>query len=212
MKKWEGNILPEHHIEEQFTCDGVPYYAFTDAFNIPCERAMDALHIYQEFKNRTDDEFLKSWLQAKQNLYLKNPINVFELKKLDDQLGERLMMALPPARIVEQLCAVYYFDESENPYRFDRAYAETKISKWKTGKIEVDGEEKSYDFFLLNPIRSLIPSFDLSEEDSANYLKIAGMMDAMHMETISSHLSSKQRNNPLFKQHSSISTTARTNA
>lgn len=212
MKKWEGMILPEHHIEHAFTCGGTAYFNFTDQFNIPCERAMDALHIYQEFRNRTDDVFLRAHCKAKQELYKKNPINLFEIKKLDDQLEERLDMALPPPRIIAMLASVFYFDETENPYKYDRAYAEKKIQKWMTDKIEIDGMEKPYDFFLLKPIQSLLPSLDLSEQDFQNYLKIAGMMDSMHLETIFKHISSNQRNNPLFKPLYSTNTGVKMNA
>lgn len=192
--------MPEHHIEHAFTCGDTPYFHFTDAFNIPVERCMDALHVYQEFKNRTDDVFLKAHCAAKQNLYNQNPIKLFEIKKLDDQLMERLEMALPPPRIIENLAAVYYFDESENPYKFDRAYAEKKKEKWRKEKItDVEGVEKPADFFLFLQLGVLLPSLNLDEDDIRNYLTIAQMMDREHLTTISNLLSSNQRNHPLFK-------------
>ncbi len=212
MIKWEGKILPEHHIEYAFTCGGVDYFNFTDAFNIPCERAMDALHIYQEFKNKTDDVFLKAHVAAVDNILLKNPINIFEIKKLNEQLKERLQMALPPPRMVALLASVYYFDSSENPYKYDRTYAEKKIEKWKAEKITVEDDEVGYDFFLLKPIQSLLPSLDLSDSDLQNYLTIAEMIDKTHLDTIMGLLSSNQRNSPLFKPLFSTNTGARTNA
>lgn len=203
MKKWQGKILPEHHIEHAFTCGEVPYFNFTDSFNIPCERAMDALHIYQEFKNRTDDIYLKAFCMTKQNLYKKNPINVFELKKLDDQLQERIEMALPPPRIIENLASVTYFDETENPYKYDRAYAEQKIAKWKTEKIfDKDDLEVGYDFFLSKAINSLLPSFQLDEDSFQQYLQIAKMIDLEHLKTIGSELSLPQQKAILYNQQS----------
>lgn len=199
--EWNGKILPDHHIEHAFTCGDTPYFHFTDSFSIPCERAMDALHIYQEFKNRTDDVFLQAHCTAKQNLYLKNPISIFELKKLDDQLQERLSMALPPPRIIENLASVVYFDSTENPYKYDRAYAEKKIKKWKEGKItDVEGVEKPYDFFLLMPLGKLLPSLDSQEQDLVNYSQIASLMDQQHLKTIFNALSLNQRNFPTYKQ------------
>ena len=157
---------------------------------------MDALHVYQEFKNRTDDVYLKAFCVAKQNLYKKNPINIFELKKLDDQLQERLELALPPPRIVKNLASVYYFDESENPYTFDRAYAEKKIKKWETEKIiDTDGADRSGDFFLSKVINDLIPSSTLPDDTLAQYSKIAEMIDQSQLKEIYSHLSSAQRSN-----------------
>lgn len=209
--KWGGIVGTGHHIEHAFTADGVAYFHFTDSFNIPCERAMDAIHVYQEFKNRTDDEFLKAHCKAKQELYKKNPINIFDLKKLDDQLQERLDMALPPSRIIQQLASVYYFDETENPYKFDRAYAEKKIKRWveadKSMKItDAEGESEPLDFFLSRPIKDLIPSFDLSNIDLQTYSQIANLMDQIHLKTIYQNLSPAQRNSPLFSQLLSTST------
>lgn len=211
MKKWKGNKMEGHHIEHKFNCNGVAFFHFTDSFNIPCERAMDALRIYQEFKNRVDDVFLKAHCLAKDNLYAKNPINIFDLKKLDEQLKERLEMALPPARIIENMASVYYFDESENPYKYDQAYGRKKIETWKAadkeGKItDVTGQPELLDFFLSMPISELIPSFDLSNIDLQTYSKIAGMMDQIHLKEIFKNLLVGQRNNPLFSQLSSIAT------
>lgn len=200
MTTWNGAIKPEHHIEHAFTCDETPYFRFTDAFNIPCERAIDAQHIYEEFSTRTDRKFLQAHCTAKQNLYNANPIKLFEIKKLDDQLQERLEMLLPPPRVIENLASVYFFDESENPYKFDRAYGEKKINKWKTGKIvDVEGVEKPADFFLLLPIRILIPHLELEDNDIRNFLAITKMLDKHQLETLYSLLSSNQRNHPLLR-------------
>lgn len=207
MIKWNGAIQADHHIEHAFSCGDVNYFHFTDSFSIPCERAMDALFIYREFKNHTDDVFLRAHCMAKNNLYSQNPIKLFEIKKLDDQLEERLNMALPPTRIIENLASVNYFDESENPYRYDRSYGEKKIERWKNEKItDVEGEETPYDFFLLKPLSALIPSYDLQEEDLVNYLKTANLVDQMHLKTIFNWLSPSQQNLPMFRQLRSIST------
>jgi hypothetical protein len=205
-----------HHIECKFICNGIPFFHFTDAFNIPCEKAMDALRIYQEFKNRIDEVFLKAHCKAKDNLYAKNPINVFDMKKLDDQLKERLEMALPPSRIIENMASVYYFDESENPYKFDQAYGKKKVEMWKAadkeGKItDTSGQVEPLDFFLSMPISKLIPSFDLSNIDFQSYLKIADMMDLIHLKEIFTNLSPVQRNNPLFSQLFSTTTLEKMN-
>lgn len=199
---WNGNIIPEHHIEHVFTCGGTPYFRFTDAFSIPCERAMDAIHVYQEFKNHTDDEFLMLHCLAKKKLYEANPIKLFEIKKLDDQLEERLNMALPPPRLIEALATVLYFDESENPYKYDRAHAEKKKKKWREETITgVDGITKAYDFFLLQPLKDLIPSLELQESEIQNYLTITQMIDKEHLKTIFTSLSLKHQNHSLFKSH-----------
>lgn len=195
---WKGKEVT-HRIDYSFTCGGVNHFQFKEDFNIPCERAMDGLHVYQEFKNRTDDVFLKAHCAAKQTLYKKNPINIFELKKLDDQLEERLTLALPPPRIIATLASVLYFDETENPYQYDRGYAEEKIKRWRTEKIFIDDKEEGYDFFLSKPINDLLPSTNFSESDFQSYLKITEKIDKIHLQTIFDYLSSNQRNAPTFR-------------
>lgn len=138
------------------------------------------------------------------NLFLKNPINIFELKKLKDQISERLDMVVPPPRLSADLASVYYFDESENPYSYDRAYGEMKIKKWKSQKITIidaDGYVDAHDFFLSPPIRSLMPFSELREEDFQTYLTVAEKIDEHHLKTISNSLSSNQQKTSLYKKH-----------
>lgn len=202
MIKWNGHIKPDHHIEHVFTCGGTPYFKFTDTFSIPCERAMDALHIYQEFAIRTDDEFFRLHIAAKKKIYNTNPIKLFDLKKLDDQLEERLSMIIPPARMIESLSSVLYFDQEENPYKYERAYAERKKVKWRNEKMtDVEGKEFPNDFFLCQRLRDLVPSLELQDQEIQSYLTIAQMMDNEQLKTIYSYLSSQQQNHNLFKSH-----------
>lgn len=204
IPQWNGKVLPDHHISYAFTCGETHYFNFTDAFNIPSGRAHDAMHIYQQYSNRIDDEFLRENSKARQNIYTKNPIVVFDLKKLDDQIDERLNMQMPPPRMIEQLASVYYFDQNENPYTFDRAYGEQKVKKWRSTPITIideDGEKETHDFFLSPPIRSLIPFSELQEQDFQMYLRIAEKVDELHLKTISGYLSLQQQKTSLYSRH-----------
>lgn len=159
---------------------------------------MDAIHIYQEFEKRTDDKYLDAFSKAIDNILSKNPINVFEIKILNDNLKERRAMALPPSRIVEMMASVYYFDETENPYKYDRAYGQKKIALWRKGEMgktitTPDDKGETIDFFLSLPIGRFIPSFPSSSDSIRDYLKIADMVDWVHLQAIFDNLSSDQQ-------------------
>ena len=179
--KWTGNIKPEHHIQHAFKCGGVDFFAFTDAFNIPCERALDAMTVFEEMNMRCTREFLMAHTAAIDKILLSNPINVFEIKKLTDQLNERLSFVVYP-KLIKKLASVYYFDETENPYKWDAKYAEQKIALWDKEGLE--------DFFLSQPIKKLIPSYTLSGIDLESYSQITDKIDRIHLESLYSHLSS----------------------
>ena len=198
---WKGNVKPEHHITHAFTVGGMKYFNFTDAFNIPCERALDAIDIYEEMSMRCTRTFLLAHVKAVKNLLTANPINIFDIHKLTVQLEERLELVVYP-KLIKKLASVYYFDETENPYRYDAKYGEQKIKLWDKEGLE--------DFFLLNPIRTLIPSYDLSEIGLENYSQITEKIDKIHLESLFTHLSSNQLNEEQFKTLFSTMNTEKT--
>jgi len=202
-KVWKGNIKPEHHISYAFNVGGKDFYNFTDSFNIPCERALDAIDIYEEMSMRCTRDFLVAHVKAVKNILTSNKIDIFEIHKLVTQLEERLELIVYP-KLIKKLASVYYFDESENPYKYDAKYAEVKIKLWD--------EEKLEDFFLLQPIQKLIPSYDISGIDLETYSMITEQMDKLHLESLFTHLSSNQLNAERLKTLFSTNITAKTTA
>lgn len=189
--KWSGRIAPEHHIAHAFSIGDIHYFNFTDAFNIPCERALDALTIYEEMNMRCTREFLLAHTSAMENLLLGNPINIFEIHKLNSQLKERLAFIFYP-QLVKKLASVYYFDETENPYKYDARYAEQKIALWDKEKVD--------DFFLLQPIAKLLPSFNISEENLVIYSSIVEKVGKQHLKDLFTNMSPSQQKNDLFSK------------
>lgn len=200
MKIYQGKhpIKIGHHIEWAFDCEGISFFHFTDDFNVPPERAFDAMTVYDEYDMRCEKDYLKWHTQAVDKLLLSNPINVFEIKKLNDQIKERLEMLFIP-RILKKLATVYYFDETENPYKWDAAYAEKKIDMF---------DKMGDNFFLSRPIKDLLPTYNLSENDLMLFSRICQQIDLAHLESISTTLSDKQRNSDLFKRLNSLRNTA----
>lgn len=176
-------IQTGHHVELAFISDGVEYFHFTDTFNIPCERGLDALAVYEEMNMRCTREYLLAHTEAFDKIFkTQGSINITEIIQLNNHLKERLQFIHHP-EIIYKLASIMYFDKSESPYRYDNKYAEEKIKKWK--------KQKMMDFFLLLPIKNLIPSLQQSEQDFDIISQVMQKMDKAHLENLISILSSK---------------------
>lgn len=199
MKDYQGKhtIKADHHISWAFDCGDVSMFRFTDDFNVPPERAFDAMTVYDEYDMRCEKDFLTWHTNAVDKLLLSNPVNIYEIKKINDQLRERLQLLFTP-RLLKKLATVYYFDESENPYKWDAAYAEKKIDMF---------DRMGDSFFLSKPIKDLLPSYNLSDEDLLTFSRICQQIDLVHLESLSTILSDKQRNSDLFKRLNSLKNT-----
>lgn len=172
-----------HHVELAFICDGVEYFHFTDTFNMPCERGLDALAIYEEMNMRCTRDFLLAHTEAIDAVFkTKGSINLTDLMQLNNNLKERLKFIHHPD-IIYKLASIMYFDKTENPYRYDNKYAGEKIKKWK--------KEKMMDFFLSLPIENLIPSLKQSEEDFNLISEMVSKIDQQHLQKIILILSSQ---------------------
>lgn len=177
------NLHTNHHVELAFICDGTEYFHFTDTFNIPCERGLDALAIYEEMNMRCTRDFLLAHTEAVDAVFkVKGGINLSDLIQLNSNLKERLQFIHHPD-IIYKLASIMYFDKSENPYRYDNKYAQEKIKKWK--------KQKMMDFFLSIPIGNLIPSLKQSEEDFNLISQVVMKMEGVHLQKIISILSSQ---------------------
>lgn len=202
-KDWKGKILPEHHIEFAFN-DGVEdNWNFSDAFNIPAERALDALTVYEEMNMRCTRDFLLAHTAAVKNILRSNPVDIFKINELNTQLEERLAFIVYP-KLIMKLASVYYFDKTENPYRYDAKYAETKIARWEKNGIN--------DFFLSKPIKNLMPSYELSGIDLETFSQVTEKIDRSHLASIFTNLSPDQRRSDIFSQLLSTNASAKTTA
>lgn len=180
-KEPKFDLLPEHRIVPAFISGGVQYYKFEDSNNILSGRGFAAVNFYKELSMSCTRSFLQAHCEAVR-LILRNTkeIDLPGLDKLNTQLSERLEMIVDEVTVYK-VASVVYFDASENPYSFDYDYAFKKIAKWK--------KEKVNDFFLLTPVRDLIPSTLWSEENLTNYLQTGEKITTEHLESIFTTLS-----------------------
>lgn len=171
-----------HKIEIAFTAGGFDYYHFPDVLSMGFERALSALSFYEELRMRTTREYLVAHCKAIGEI-LSDPkkIDVGRIAILNKNLQDRLELIIEP-EIVYKLAAVMYFDETEDPYRYDHAYGQKKIERWKK-----DLSLKS--FFLSTPIKSLIPGLESFEENLESYSQVVKVLNDKMWQTISSQAS-----------------------
>ena len=166
FKNWRKKFPEQKYmIEEAFTIECRKYYQFTDVFNLPIERGLMALMVYEETRMKCSVEYLQKHIEAVRGLLRAQKIDIFRINQLNEQLNERINFALD-VDLIYRLAAVVYFDENENPSLYDAEYCKKKIEFWKKNKSVSD-------FFLQQPLTELLPylknvDFDLDAYSTAN--------------------------------------------
>lgn len=173
----------QYKVVEAFRLEGVTYYMFEDQFNLPAGRGLCALTIYEEFNMRTTREYLEAHVRATELLLNSNPIKLTAIAQINQNLKERLNLALFPDHIYK-LASVVFFDETESYYNYNYAYNAKKIEKWKAAGGTLD-------FFLRTPLKDLIPSLKLPEQNAEHYFQTAEAVDQLHQQDLQEVLSKK---------------------
>lgn len=175
----------QYKVTEAFRLDGVTYYHFDDQFKLPTGRGLCALTIYEEFNMRCTREYLELHTRAMEKL-LSDPkkINIQAIAVINKNLSERLNLAMFPDHIYK-LASVVFFDKDESPYNYDYQYNAKKIEKWKAAGGTLD-------FFLKTPLKDLIPSLKLPEQNAQDYFQVATQIDQMHQQDLQEVLSKNE--------------------
>lgn len=172
-------------IEFAFRANGVDYYQYPNPFNIPYQRGLMGIAIYEEFNMRLTKDFLKLSLEAmKEELSGKkgeiNMVNVVNhVRNIEDRMDWVIEIDT-----VYKLASVVFFDESESPYTYDPIYNKKKIELWKKNKVS--------DFFLSLPLKDLIPFLTASQQDMQTYLGKVQRHSLMHIEQLQKVLSKEE--------------------
>lgn len=173
----------KYPIEEAFTIKGRTFYKFKSGLNIPYERALKTVLFYEEVRMKITFEYLEQHTKAIDKLLLSNKINIFDIKKLNDILKERLNLAFD-TEILYKLASIVYFDENEDPRVYDFKHNADKIAFWKKNS-------SLKDFFLQTPILELMPFLANVQENLQSYSEIVQTLNKHHSEYISSILSTE---------------------
>jgi hypothetical protein len=181
------NLKEGHEVELAFVLDGVQYFQFVNDTNMPYERAMAASDIYLEFENRVDKTYLKGLFAS--CLELMNKGKLIESASLILKAQERLNH-ITYVDGLYRLASVKYFDKNENVYKYDYEYNEKKIEKWKKHNID--------SFFLKIPIKDLIPSLDILQENLSRISELETEVLLSHLKSFSQNLSENEKNKGLI--------------
>ena len=177
-------VQDKQKIVKAFVYQGKDYFMFDDIFSIPSIRGLQALDYYEEFNMRCTKDYLIRWTEAAEKILSDNKkINLIELATLVKHLQERLKM-IPVSEHIYKIASVVFFDDSENPYMFDRKYNKKKIDLWKK-----DPEVLS--FFLQTPLRDLIPYLDSQGASLQTYSGVVKELNTIHFREVLKHLSPK---------------------
>lgn len=186
--KWPKDF--QYPIEFAFAWEGVNYYAYTNAMNVPYQRAFVALDYIEEFNMRVTREYLETFTAAIKSEFAQNPINVTEVVRLINNLEERLGWVVA-IDTVYKLASVTFFTEEENPMNYDLMYNKKKIDAWK--------KSDSLGFFLAMPLEQLTIFSKFSTEELQDYLRGQAVKMLMQLEYLRNSLS-KQKSESSKKQ------------
>lgn len=198
---YNGKITPEHRVVYSFTCGDIDYFKFDDSMSVPCGRSFHALSYYEELEMRCTREHLQGVMNAIIDILKSKEINIFEIYKMCESTLERLDYIFEPS-IVKKLASVVYFDETENPYSYDFKYGVEKMDLWDKEPITIKGSKEEWqpgvDFFLSKPIKSLVPSINLSKQDLLVYLATMQTITNDQLKVVLSNLSEKHQNSDFY--------------
>jgi hypothetical protein len=176
-----------HTIEHCFTSGGVDYFAFTNDFKIPIERAHAAQEVYDSMEWRVDRLYLESLIAS-----IRIKCNKGDLVGVvsDVSMLEERMKNIHNITMLYKLASIYYFDANENAYEYDHEYNERKIKHWI--------ENKTFDsFFLSAHMKDLLPSFKAYEGFFQTYFKAENVELKSQLNTLLSTIQSGNINNGL---------------
>jgi hypothetical protein len=186
LKSKNKNNFPahKHEIEYAFTSGGIEYYQFTDFSNMPPLRGLKTMVFYEEMRLKCTMEFLDLHTKAVDEILNSTKINIFELKKLNDQLKQRLNIALD-TELIFKIASIMFFDKNEDFTDYDFDYNAKKVLNWKNN----DGA----DFFLHKPLQEILPILKDVNENLAMYSKVVEQMNTLHLENLLQNLPSVEK-------------------
>jgi hypothetical protein len=193
----------KHIIKYAFTCGGIEYRCFDDAFNIPYQRGLQAIVYFTEVRQNCDREYLENFYKAMKNCL--NPtaerktIEVHKANQVNELLGQRLELP-PDTELLYKLASVVYFDDTENPEVYEFGYGAKKIEFWKKNASVKD-------FFLQKPIVELLPFLKDVGENIEIFHGMMQDVNRYHSESLSDAQSATPKKRSGNKSNSSSAET-----
>lgn len=175
----------KYKVVPAFSIGGEDYFMFDSEMEIPTGRFFAAMRVYTEMEMSVDKDYLESHTRAVEKI-LSDPkkISIELIARLNINLKERLeLMPLPD--FIYKLASVIFFDKTESLYAYDYDYEAIKIKRWKAAGGALD-------FFSLIPLKVLIPSLNMPDQDSLTYLKTKELISEAHHKLLINTLSDEK--------------------
>lgn len=176
----------KYRTEYAFTCGGTAYYRFADITNLPYERGLQALYIYNQIEMRCSRDFLLKYTEATDKILHGKDIDIYTLNQMNEILKQRLAMPTD-VELLYQLASVAFFDKTENPAVYEQTYAEKKIAKWRKDK-EVAA------FFSQKALKELMPFLANAGYDLNTFSKLNEELNKVHGELLRTLTSIREQN------------------
>ena len=179
MNKGTKKIFPGQKfvIDFAFEVGGIKYYQLNDVYNMPYERGLMALAIYEETRMKCSREYLTKHVDAIRSLLHEKKIDIYKINALNEQMSQRLDFSLD-TDLLYKLASVVYFDKNENPAIYEPDYCAKKIEHRKKHK-------GTKDFFLQKPLQELIPFLKSVDFDLETYSQAIEQINEIHLENLS---------------------------
>ena len=185
--EWDKRRKQEekYRIEYAFTCGGTKYYRFADIANLPYERGLSALLVYNELEMRCTRAFLAEYAKAVDSILSDvKRIDIYKIKGLNELLKQRLSMPTD-VDLMYKLASVCFFDKTENPKVYESSYAEKKIAKWRKDKGVAD-------FFMQTPLLELMPFLQRLDIDLDTYTPLNEELNQLHSKQVQTSISENE--------------------
>lgn len=192
MKFGKKDKKPVFHMQTDFVVEhvfdyaGESYFRVQDPLKMPAGRAFATKRYFDQLKSSCSYEYLLAFHHAMKNV-TSNPktIDVTKIYELNKHLGERLEFLYTDDDLL-RFASVVYFTNQETPHRYDQAYNNEKIAKWReSGDLLT--------FFLSEPIVTLIPFLGQLGDFTRTYSDVVNQVQKVQISALLSMLSTEQR-------------------
>jgi len=162
-----------------FECDNIKYYQFinggTPMYYARFKQFQETMRKHEEW--RINDSVLSEYIDMvsslTQNKGLDSERRIAEIARVTEMIKWRREQS-NDLQLIYELASIWYFDESEDPSKYDYSHAQEKIKSWmKSNECTIEGVKYNslLSFFLQTPLNRYINFRDLSESGTLKYLQ-----------------------------------------
>jgi len=172
----------KYEIVPAFEWNGETYYMHKDPINTLAGRGLTSLVFMEELLMRCDKDYLRDHIAAMKQVFNNGQIRIDSIIRLNNNLEERVNFLAAIPDHVYKMASVTFFTKNESPFKYDPTTGAEKIKAWQAADM--------YAFFLQTPLKDLIPSLALPENNSEQFLRVQERINELHLTSLRDLLSS----------------------